>query len=112
MTSDPLSTNLTFACTFLPSIAHVCRRIGINRQQFNKYLSGRVRPSRYNMRKICEFFGITEGELLMEPARFADLIALRRLPGGEVETTPVGPTLRRLNQFSEPLERYCGSYFR
>ena len=63
MTSDPLSTNLTFACSFLPSIALVCRRIGINRQQFNKYLSGRVRPSRHNMRKICEFFGVTEGEL-------------------------------------------------
>ena len=112
MTSDPLSTNLTFACSFLPSIALVCRRIGINRQQFNKYLSGRVRPSRHKMRKICEFFGVTEGELLMEPARFADLIALRRQPGGEVEATPVGPTLRRLNQFSAPLERYCGSYFR
>ena len=66
MPHDPVSANLSFACTLFPSIAHVCRRIGINRQQFNKYLSGSVRPSRHNMRKICDFFGVTEAELLME----------------------------------------------
>jgi len=112
MPHDPVSANLSFACTLFPSIAHVCRRIGINRQQFNKYLSGSVRPSRHNMRKICDFFGVTEAELLMEPARFPELISLRRRPGDEVEATPLGPTLKRLNQFSAPLERYCGSYFR
>ncbi|WP_226628278.1 helix-turn-helix domain-containing protein [Alloyangia pacifica] len=112
MSIDPVSANLSFACTLFPSIAHVCRRIGINRQQFNKYLSGTVRPSRHNMRKICDFFGVTEAELLMEPARFTELISLRRRPGGEVEATPLGPTLKRLNQFSEPLDRYCGGYFR
>mgnify|MGYP001972390984 CR=1 FL=1 len=42
------------------SIAAVCRRVGINRQQFNKYLAGAVRPSRHNMRRICDFFGVTE----------------------------------------------------
>lgn len=112
MMSEPLPVNLSFACTFFPSIAHVCRRIGINRQQFNKYLSGGVRPSRHNMRKICDFFGVTEAELLMDPTRFAELISLRRLPGGDVEAAPLNPTLRRLNQFSDSLERYCGSYFR
>ncbi|WP_121066612.1 helix-turn-helix domain-containing protein [Chachezhania antarctica] len=112
MPPDPLTSNLAFACTLFPSIAHVCRRIGINRQQFNKYLSGTVRPSRHNMRRICDFFGVTEAELLMEPARFAELISLRRRPGSEQEVTPLGPTLKRLSQFSTPLHRYVGGYFR
>ncbi|MDO6588357.1 helix-turn-helix transcriptional regulator [Salipiger sp. 1_MG-2023] len=60
-------TNLGFACSLLPSIAEVCRRVDINRQQFNKYLAGSVRPSRHNMRRICDFFGVTESELLMDP---------------------------------------------
>ncbi|ETX29144.1 helix-turn-helix domain-containing protein [Roseivivax isoporae] len=112
MISDPLPANLSYACSLFPSIAHVCRRIGINRQQFNKYLAGAVRPSRHNTRKICDFFGVTEAELLMETPRFVELISLRRRPVPEAESSPIGPTLKRLNQFSAPLDRYCGAYFR
>ena len=112
MVSDPLPDNLSYACSLFPSIAHVCRRIGINRQQFNKYLAGSVRPSRHNMRKICDFFGVTEAELLAETPRFAELISLRRRAGTEQDHSPLGPTLMRLNQFSTPLDRYCGAYFR
>ncbi|MGR3783603.1 MAG: helix-turn-helix domain-containing protein [Albimonas sp.] len=110
--ADNLAENLSYACSLFPSIAAVCRRVGINRQQFNKYLAGAVRPSRHNMRRICDFFGVTEAELLMEPPRFVELISLRRRPGAEADGAPLGPTLRRLNQFSAPLDRYCGAYFR
>jgi transcriptional regulator with XRE-family HTH domain len=86
MNEEPLPKHLGYACSLYPSIAHVCRRIGINRQQFNKYLAGRARPSRSNMRRICNFFGVTEAELLTEPPRFSELISLRRLPSPEAET--------------------------
>ncbi|MGR3570531.1 helix-turn-helix domain-containing protein [Brevirhabdus sp.] len=112
MSSDPLPENLGFACSLFPSIAQVCRRIGVNRQQFNKYLAGSVRPSRHNMRRICDFFGVTEAELLMEPPRFAELLSLRRRPGTGAEASPLGPTLDRLMRNSAPLDRYCGAYFR
>ncbi|RKF17111.1 XRE family transcriptional regulator [Roseovarius spongiae] len=112
MTDDPFPANLACACSQLPSIAEVCRRIGINRQQFNKYLAGSVRPSRHNMRRICDFFGVTESELLIDPARFADLVSLRK-------TAPATPALRghlaaveRLHGLSGEMTRYTGWYFR
>ena len=43
--------------------AQVCRRLGINRQQFNKYLSGRHLPSQVNLNVICEFFRVTYREI-------------------------------------------------
>ena len=35
----------------------------MNRQQFNKYLSGAARPSARNLNRICEFFRISESQL-------------------------------------------------
>lgn len=47
------------------NISTVCRRLGINRQQFNKYLTGQHLPSQVNLNAICDFFGV----------KFADLIS-------------------------------------
>lgn len=68
MPEDTFQTNLTYACSLYPSVAEVCRRLGINPQEFNEYLAGQVRPSRYNMRKICDFFGVNEWEKLTHNA--------------------------------------------
>lgn len=112
MTDDAFSTNLVHACGFYPSIAYVCRRMGINRQQFNKYLAGSARPSRHNMRRISDFFGVSEAELLAEPTRFTELLSLRRTPQPANQDDIVTPTYHRLSRLSASLDRYCGSYFR
>ena len=39
--TDDLKANLRFLCAEKASTAQVCRDIGINQQQFSKYLSGR-----------------------------------------------------------------------
>lgn len=112
MRPDDFAQNLGFLCSFHPSIAEVCRRLRINRQQFNKYLSGQVRPSRHNLRRICEFFGVTEAEVFLEHNRFAEIFPLRRpRPASD---TPLEP-LRHLDvlyQASGNLDRYVGYYFR
>ena len=59
---DAFPENLAYLCGFHASIAEVCRRLAINRQQFNKYLAGTSRPSRCNMRRICDMWGVTEPE--------------------------------------------------
>jgi transcriptional regulator with XRE-family HTH domain len=51
-------------CGRFPSIASVCEGSRINRQQFNKYLSGKMLPSARSLRKICEFLGVSEEYLL------------------------------------------------
>ncbi|WP_324752014.1 helix-turn-helix transcriptional regulator [Roseovarius sp. Pro17] len=112
MSDDPFGTNLAYACSLLPSISEVCRRIGINRQQFNKYLAGTVRPSRHNMRRISDFFGVTESEILLEPARFASLISLRSSSPRSGGLPQHLHAIEKLHRLSVELVRYSGWYFR
>ena len=42
------------------SIAQVCRDLGMNRQQFNKYLSGTSLPAPVSLRKIAEYFNVDQ----------------------------------------------------
>ncbi|MEX0760125.1 MAG: helix-turn-helix transcriptional regulator [Tistlia sp.] len=109
---DPFPANLGQLCSYHPSIAEACRKLGFNRQQFNKYLGGTSRPSRHNMRRICDFFGVTESEMLLEPERFAELVSLRRRP---LENGPLREPLRHLEALyreSGSLDRYHGFYYR
>lgn len=53
------AANLRFLCEQHGSISEVCRKIKINRQQFNKYLSGAHIPSDANIRIIANFFGLS-----------------------------------------------------
>lgn len=112
MSDEPLAANLAYACSLFPSVAEVCRRLEINRQQFNKYLSGQVRPSRHNMRKICDFLGVTEGEMLLEEPHFVDLLAIRRTPAATLVLAEPLRHLEALYRHSVSLDRYVGFYYR
>jgi len=112
MSRSTFAQNLNHLCSFYASIAEICRRLGINGQQFNKYLSDQVRPSRHNMRRVCDFFGVTEAEILLESSRFAEIIALRKGPlAHEALATPLAH-LDGLYRASQDLDRYVGYYFR
>ncbi|NVP56540.1 helix-turn-helix domain-containing protein [Mycoplana rhizolycopersici] len=68
---DPFPQNLRFACSTRRSISQICREIGLNRQQFNRYISGEARPSPHNTGRIAAFFGITPQDLDLAPKLFA-----------------------------------------
>ncbi|WP_371225764.1 helix-turn-helix domain-containing protein [Roseovarius sp. 2305UL8-3] len=74
-----LADNLRFLCAEKPSVAMVCREIGINHQQFSKYLSGSSRPSAHNLRRIAQYFGLDEAALLGAHAELR--LAFRRGAG-------------------------------
>lgn len=59
---------LRAACLTVGPIAEICRRSGINRQQFNKYLAGKVMPSAATLRRICSVIGVLEHTLFEGPA--------------------------------------------
>lgn len=61
--------NLRAMCARHGSIAAVCRALGMNRQQFNKYLSGSTLPNVATLEKICVFFGIESESLFHDPTR-------------------------------------------
>jgi len=75
--SASLAANLRQACSYHASVSDVCRKIGINRAQFMRYLAAEAFPSRRNLRRICDYFGCDEHEMLMAPERFTDLLRLR-----------------------------------
>jgi hypothetical protein len=65
-----LADNLRFLTGKYRSISEFCLVVGINRQQFNKYLSRTVRPSARVRRKICDHFEIEPDMLDWPPEDF------------------------------------------
>jgi transcriptional regulator with XRE-family HTH domain len=114
MDAEDFCRNLALLCSYEKSIAEVCRRLGLNRQQFNKYLAGSVFPSRSNLRLICDHFGVLDSEILLPHANFAEIIKLKpRNDHAAPVLTPATQTLRRLEAQSETIpDRYLGYYFR
>ena len=69
--SENFSRNLRSLCAEYSSIAQVCRDIGLNRQQFNRYLNGGGMPSAHNLRRIAQHFDVSEEDLEASQAAFA-----------------------------------------
>ncbi|EIE48933.1 XRE family transcriptional regulator [Salipiger aestuarii] len=49
-----------------PSISALCRDLGINRTQFNRYLAGESFPRPDVLHRICQFFDV-DARILLEP---------------------------------------------
>jgi transcriptional regulator with XRE-family HTH domain len=58
-----MAKNLQLLCAQKGSANLVARETGINRQQLEKYLKGRSLPSRSTLKKLCDYFSMTEEEL-------------------------------------------------
>ena len=111
--NEDFGRNLRLLCSYYKSVAEVCRRLQINRPQFNRYLSGRYKPSANAMRRFCEFFGVEEHEILLPHAQFQRLVQVRpRRPVAASEAAPETAHLAHLAQLSgNHLQRYLGYYF-
>ena len=109
-----LARNLRILCSSKDSVAEICRRIGISRQQFNKYLAGKHEPSRTNIRLICQFFGIDIIDLYLPPVRFSALFANHSHPHLDVVRRSRVATrlLGVATQSQKDLVGYCGVYER
>ncbi|MBR0830133.1 helix-turn-helix transcriptional regulator [Bradyrhizobium manausense] len=105
--------NLKLLCNHYRSIAEVCRRLKINRAQFNKYLSGQTAPTAHNLKRICDFFGIDESEIARPHDEFARIIGVR--PGPASQAALAAPPLKHMEELrrrsSDALKKYVGYYF-
>ncbi|MBO0344151.1 helix-turn-helix domain-containing protein [Roseibium limicola] len=70
-----LAQNLKTACAQRRSISEVCRDIGLNRQQFNRYVNGKATPSPYNMQRIADYFGLAPDDFHLLPGQFLQKLA-------------------------------------
>ena len=101
------SENLRNICAEYGPVAQVCREIGINRQQFNRYLSGAGLPSAHNLRKISRHFQLSDTDLFTDPSEFQ-----RSLMQGRKQI-PDGPAEMITGAFrdqSHSLRKYLGFY--
>lgn len=109
---DEFCQNLRLLASYETSIAALCRKLSFNRQQFNKYLAGSVFPSRRNMRRICDHFGVTDSEILLPHHNFSQLVSLKSSKEKAKDNSPEGKALYRLQENSRAVpERYIGVYF-
>lgn len=58
--------NLRELCRGYASVSGLCRELGINRTQFNRYMTGESFPRPDVLHRICEFFGL-DARILLEP---------------------------------------------
>ena len=108
------AANLRSLCDSQKSISDVCRGMGVSRQQFNKYLSGRHMPSRSNLELISSYFLLSSEEMLLSPVVFDDKI--RRTAGKTLKSMSRSPRFLAYGDLIEE-ERahtlpYCGVYER
>jgi len=109
-----ITANLQTLVASFSSVADFCRRLDVNRQQFNKYLAGQHLPSRKVRQQIARHFLMEGTDLSRAPADF------RRFYDGLQYELPVD--LRATPQFTqflplirasaEALRDYCGVYYR
>lgn len=109
-----LAQNLRLLCSYYKSIAEVCRRLGLNRPQFNRYLSGQHKPSANTLRRLCEFFGVDEAEMLLPHGQFQRVVQVR--PRARLQAEPeedvVQESLRLLDhETRSDVGRYLGYYY-
>lgn len=112
MVTLDLSENLRLLCTEEKSVSEVCRSIGLNRQQFGKYLAGTSQPSRHNLLRICKHFGVQTSDLFLPHSEFASRMEFR----SSSTTQPPGSATHRALRRAFPgdrrgLTRYLGFYF-
>lgn len=105
---DNIAANLRALCAERGSIAQCCREAGINRQQFNRYITGEAIPNRANLQKICEYFDITDTELFQAPQSFdTSSFALGKLAASDANWSRIFDNLGDMPLASIP----DGSYY-
>ncbi len=110
---ESLSANLKLLCSHYRSVAEVCRKIRINRGQFNKYLCGKSTPTPFNLKRICDFFGVDEFELALPMEKFSALLCMKSSNCRSTEkATPSRIMHDHLRQESSPeLKTHVGYYY-
>ena len=89
-----LGDNLRHLCRNTPSISELCRDIGINRTQFNRYLNGSAFPRPDVLFRICQHFSVDAN------------ILLHRLDAPKPQTAPVSPPVGLAPNTQRPFDHY------
>ncbi len=93
-------SNLRKLARNYPSVSALCRQLGINRTQFNRYLSGESYPRPDVLDQICRFFDV-DARILLRP--------LERIENDN--TSPIFDVFTHINHADPQAELAEGFYF-
>lgn len=91
--------NLRLLAKQYPSISELSRRLGINRTQFNRYLSGESFPRPDVLDKICAFFDV-DARILLDPVE--DIPAQGQILTGPVLSEFFAPSIKGADEETFP----------
>jgi transcriptional regulator with XRE-family HTH domain len=102
--------NLRMLCGYYRSVADVCRKLNINRAQFNRYLNGTSKPSSHTLEYICDFFGVEPAEIYLPHKHFLEIVRVR--PRQKTDRSPYEKHISQLQHQSQgKFDKYLGYYF-
>lgn len=102
--------NLRMLCSYYRSVADVCRKLNINRAQFNRYLNGSSKPSSHTLERICDFFGVDPADIYLPREHFHQVVQVR--PRQRDERAAYADHVARLqHQGSGRFDKYLGYYY-
>lgn len=109
-----VAANLMQLANSFDSMAEFCRKLDINRQQFNKYIVGQHVPAHKVIQKIARFFFLEPEDLFRRPSEFKQLLAGKNFglpfePQGAPELLKMMPLLKSSD---EALRSMLGVYYR
>jgi transcriptional regulator with XRE-family HTH domain len=104
---ENFSQNLHDLCADQGAVSQVCREIGINRHQFDRYLKGESLPAAYNLRRISTYFKVSESDLFEPNEQF-----LKKYQQHSRHSigTPVDILSSTFADQSKRMRRYLGYY--
>jgi len=106
--------NLSTLVESCRSVADMCRKVDVNRQQFNKYLVGQHVPSQKILQKIGRYFMMEAEDLFRPPAEFKKFYEgyENELPTDLRASAQFNHFLPLAKQSADLLEDYLGVYYR
>ncbi|KAF1018580.1 MAG: hypothetical protein GAK30_03603 [Paracidovorax wautersii] len=112
-TASSVSHNLREVVSRAGSVAEFCRQVGINRQQFNKYLAGSHAPSRRNLARIARHCGLTVEDMDRPADEFLRRLRQQEESAGATVAPAHFQTLAALARgCASDLKPFLGTYFR
>ena len=108
------ASNLTWLASQASSIVQLCSDIDVNRQQFNKYISGKHLPSRRNRATIAKYFMVNEKDMFLSPESFKLLYqGTNKLLIEAIQSSPrINKHSSNVMKESHLMDKYLGVYYR
>ena len=63
--------NLRWLCGLRRSVSFVARELGINRQQFGRYVNNKSYPNTHNLIALCDYFNVQAADFEMPHSQFS-----------------------------------------